>query len=319
MCKLISIIIPVRDGESTVEKCLLSIKGLNYPKEKMEVIVIDDGSRDRTPEILKKINDIIVIRTSGIGPSNARNIGIKKAKGNFIAFTDADCMVDKDWINELLKGFKDENIVGVGGNQLSPLDEVSFGRKVQNFLKAMGFLGGYMKSAKDMVKVKHNPLCNSMYRKTVFETVGYFEEHLWPGEDVEFDYRIRKRGLKLVYNPQAIVYHYRTDSLGKFASMIYRYGKSSGGYLTKKLGFYRKLSYEPILLWLYIIAVIALFLYKPWFGLALILVALFGVILFFTVKGKLNNLIPNLMLFLTTIIFWNIGFIRGFFSYETNK
>ncbi len=318
MGRSISVIIPVRDSESTIEKCLTSIKALNYPQENIEIIVIDDGSNDNTPNILKNINGIKILHTAGIGPSSARNLGIKEATGEFIAFTDADCIVGKNWINGLLKGFTSEDIASVGGNQLSPDDESPFGHRVQIFLKIMGFLGGYTKWAKNIVETRHNPTCNSMYRKSIFDKIGNFDEKLWPGEDVDIDYRIRKAGLKIVYNPEAIVYHYRPNSLLKFASMMYRYGKSSGGYLTRKLGFYRLLSFEPIFLFIYILTVILLFIANIWWGIFSIIAGILGITLFLVVKGGIRHLPINLMLFFTTIKFWNIGFITGFFTYRKN-
>ena len=318
MDKIVSIIIPVRNGESTIEKCISSLKTLHYPEERLEIIVIDDGSQDNTLTILKRIKGIKILQASGIGPSGARNIGIKEAKGTFVAFTDADCIVDKEWINELLKCFTSEDIAGVGGNQLSPEDALPLERKVHLFLKAMGFLGGYTKCIKGITEVNHNPTCNSMYRKSIFSTAGYFDERLWPGEDIDMDYRIRKAGFKIIYNPDAIVYHYRPKSFIEFARMMYRYGKTSGGYLTGKIGFYRVLSYEPIFLSVYLFLTILLFFINIWWGVFSVVAAFFAVLLLLAVRGGIKYLTINLILFLITIKFWNIGFIKGILEYRKN-
>lgn len=312
---LISIIIPVRNEEATIERCMLVIERLNYPKDKIEIIVVDDGSTDRTLEILKKFKGVQIICAHGVGPSKARNIALQRSKGKFIAFTDGDCVVDRDWINELLKGFYSDDIVSVGGDQRAPENGSKFGRKVNHFLKTIGFLGGYTKWATSMVEVKHNPTCNSMYRREIFEKVGYFNEHLWPGEDMELDQRIRKKNLKIVYNPAAIVYHYRPSNIRGFVSMTYRYGKTSGGYLTREFGFYRNLSYEPVLLFIYLFVLFFLLVYKLWFGLGFLFACLFGVCFFFLSRRmRLSELLSGLILYPIALIFWNAGFIKGFFS-----
>ena len=126
----VSIIIPAKNASATLSQCLNSLRRLNYPA--CEVIVINDGSTDETPAILAAYPEVTVLSTSGIGPSACRNLGLEKAQGTCIAFTDADCIVDKEWLNELLKGFTFcENVVGVGGTQLIPEDCVSFEKKVR--------------------------------------------------------------------------------------------------------------------------------------------------------------------------------------------
>jgi len=150
MKPFVSVIIPVRNGQHTLKKCLDSVRKLDYPN--FEVIVINDGSTDGTAHILSEYSDFKIISTRGVGPSRARNMAIGQAKGEFVAFTDADCIVDSKWLDSLLAGFMSDKtlpskelgrstcapkgipvdkIVGVGGIQLSPEDETDFGRDIQ--------------------------------------------------------------------------------------------------------------------------------------------------------------------------------------------
>src|SRR5271157_724735 len=100
---LVSIIVAAKNAEKTIFKCVSSLLAVDYPEK--EIIVVDDGSKDSSGIILEKFKNqkIKIIKTEGIGPSAARNMAIGKSSGDYIAFTDSDCIVDKDFITELLK------------------------------------------------------------------------------------------------------------------------------------------------------------------------------------------------------------------------
>jgi glycosyltransferase involved in cell wall biosynthesis len=236
---LISIIVPAYNSERTIKKCIDSLLEIDYAN--YEIFIVDDGSVDRTKEILSEYRSRInIIESQHVGPSKCRNIAAKKAKGEFLAFTDSDCIVDKSWLRELIKGFTNEKVVSVGGIQFSPEGESKFGKSVQDFFELTGFLGGYIKKVqsskfkvqsleekeKNIYKTKHNPSCNSIYRKDVFLDISGFDENLWPSEDVDLDYRLKKRGFEFRYNPQAVVYHYRPQNLGELSKMMYRYPRN---------------------------------------------------------------------------------------------
>jgi glycosyltransferase involved in cell wall biosynthesis len=116
----VSVVVPVYNSESTVGKCLNSLVEQDHPS--FEVIVVDDGSTDKTAQICASYSQITVLSPGKVGPSRARNLGIDEAKGEFVAFTDADCIVNRDWLTELEKGFTGPDIAGVGGDQKSPED-----------------------------------------------------------------------------------------------------------------------------------------------------------------------------------------------------
>jgi len=300
--KLISIIIAARNGALRIKNCLDSISHLHYSN--YEVIVVNDGSTDKTQEILNGYQNIKVINTLGLGPSGARNLAIKEARGEFIAFTDADCLVDPEWLNALISGFNDQAIAGTGGLQLSPVDDSPFGKNVQGFFEIFGFVSDYMKSGKAHRQVEHNPTCNSMYRKSVLLEMDGFHAGLWPGEDVELDYRIRKKRYLLGFTPKAIVFHYRASNYKKFAKMIFRYGLAQG-WLVKRYGFFRPIQLIPIFS---IILCLLLLFNVFWF--ALLIVLLFSVILVKSIRMQKD---PSSMLFLfvLAVFAWNLGFFSS--------
>jgi len=106
----ISIIISVRNEEKVIGDCLLSLEHINYPKDRFEVIVIDNGSSDNTASIVKEFDVLFFTGPKKPNISNAMNLGIRKSKGGILAFLDADCSVDKDYLKDLIGGYEDKNI-----------------------------------------------------------------------------------------------------------------------------------------------------------------------------------------------------------------
>jgi len=110
----VSIIIPTKNNGDILEKCLASIRNLDYPpKDKYEVIIVDGHSTDNTVEIAKKYGCKVVYEDIG-RISYARDLGVKYAEGEFIAFTDADCIVDRNWLKELIKHFSASRVQDTG-------------------------------------------------------------------------------------------------------------------------------------------------------------------------------------------------------------
>ncbi|MEM2587711.1 MAG: glycosyltransferase [Candidatus Bathyarchaeia archaeon] len=220
----VSIIIPVKNSAGMLEKCLASIRRLDFPMDALEIIVVDGGSTDGSVEVAKRFGCKVVFEDKGI-ISYARDIGVKHASGEFIAFTDSDCIVDRGWVRELLNCFGDDRVAAVGGPNLTPDDDTDFGKSVGDVLAFLSEAGArYGLNAGEVMEVYHNPTCNVMYRRRVLEEVGGFNHRLVTVDDEELDYRIRRRGYRILYTPKAVVYHYRRRSWRSFAKMAFNYG-----------------------------------------------------------------------------------------------
>jgi len=305
-----SIIVPVFNCEETMDACLESLLNQDYPS--YEIIIIDDGSTDETAQICQSKEGIQIIQVSNGGPSKARNIGVKKAKGEFVAFTDGDCIVHQQWLTELRKGFLRAEIASVGGNQISPETESSYGQNVQETFAILGFATSYMKTRPNMAKIQHNPSCNSAYRKTLFETIGGFEESLWPGEDMDLDFRLTQQGYILMRNPKAIVKHFRPQSHTELGNMMQRYGASTN-LLLRKYGFFRSLHFIPFLLLTAIVAVLSVAIYSPSLLFFLPLALLAFLLIFLIIKGFSQKSLTILFLSLLIVFHWHLGFFRQAF------
>jgi GT2 family glycosyltransferase len=312
----VSVVIPVYNCRETIVQCLDSMASINHPS--FEVLVVDDGSTDGTSGICKSRNEIRVISVDRGGPSRARNIGITIANGDFIAFTDGDCIADKDWLAALEGGFRGPDIAGVGGDQKSPDDETWLGKRIQEFLKCIGFMTDYIKSGAVVKETEHNPSCNVMYRKSVLDEVGGFDEALFPSEDVELDLKIRRRGYRLLYNPEAVVGHYRPRTYSQFAAMMRRYGASQR-YLVKKYGFFRRLHYVPPLLVIGLIFAFGLLLWQPLLWPIIFVPALAAISWFYGKCRHLGKSLQFTYLLIITLINWNFGFFSGYRPFAASK
>lgn len=220
----VSVIIPVKNAENFILQCLKSLDNLNYRKDKYEVIISDSNSIDKTRELAASFRAKVVI-AQGESVCAARNSGLAIAKGELIAFSDADCVMDKDWLFNAVKYFKDEAIGCVGGPSLIPGDETSFGKACGFIFSQWIFTGGstYGMSFNKVRKVRHNPGCNAIYRRTVLDKVFPIDECFIEGEDVIMNKKIRDLGYSLLYTPDTKLWHYRSSTPKRFWRQNFRY------------------------------------------------------------------------------------------------
>lgn len=200
----VSVIIPVLNGEATVGSCLTSLLQTDYPQERREVLVIDNGSTDRTAEIVESL-PVTLLRENRPGASAARNRGIETSRGDILVFVDADCMASRGWLKELLGGFDNKRVGAVAGEIVSYPPETSAERYVairnpRWHLGTLNYPGSpWFASA------------NSAVRREVFDSVGLFDARLPAAggcEDIDFSWRFFRSGrFEMVYRPKAIVFH----------------------------------------------------------------------------------------------------------------
>lgn len=310
MNEKVSVIIPACGDSERIMNCIESVLGLDYPD--YELILVDDGLSQRIISRLSVFEGRLkLLKSGGKGPSYARNMAVKEAKASLIAFTDSDCIVEKNWLTELSRGLSsDTQAVSCGGAQGVPDDASSFEKSVYTALKISGFLSDYLHTSSSIRRVSHNPSCNVIYKKDILEEEGGFAAGLWPGEDVELDHRLRRKGYRLLFNPAALVYHYRPHSLGKFISMMLRYGKVQA-WLVKRYGFFRRVHFVPAALLFFAAALFlapgAAFVLWPGVFIASAVVLLRSCPETRRISGCFKVLILVFVLFLS----WNCGFFSG--------
>jgi GT2 family glycosyltransferase len=207
---MISVVVSVHNGEGSIRDCLGALLSQDYRGRK-EIIVVDDGSTDRTAAEVRKFRKVKLVSQTHKGPAAARNLGIRHAAGEIILFTDHDCVPERGWIREMLKPFRNPNVMGVQGAYKTRQKEL-VARFVQMEIEdryermkkwqTVDFIGTY----------------SAAYRSCVFQKFGGFDESfpLASGEDSELSFRLSKKGCKMVFNPKAIVYHKHPASLSEY-------------------------------------------------------------------------------------------------------
>lgn len=252
-----SIIILNYQGEKIIQATLESLPQLNYPKDRFEVIVVDNNSRDKSREVIeqfchceeqsdeaislrsprsarddKKITAIYLQKNLGFAGGN--NEGIKRAKGTYVILLNNDCIVDKDWLTELVKvAEKDEKIFAVGSKVY--LQQTN---KIQNAGITM-FEDGYGRDIGAVVQNHTQDYANdigqynreketyaacavaALYRKSALDQIGLLDDTFFMYyEDVEMSERARMHGYKIMYAPQAVVRHDHAASSGEFSNFF---------------------------------------------------------------------------------------------------
>ncbi len=235
MVAKISVVIPVYNDEKRIGKILESLKRQTF--KEFETIVVDDGSKDSSAEVAKKYADKVIVNQHS-GPAVTRNTGIKNAKADIIAFTDSDCIAKEDWLEKINEFFKNkENKVMMGKTVIPPSTFIG------DSISALGFPAGGHAGFENMWKVSregytdHLSSCNMALRKEVFEKHGMVDESfpLAGAEDTELSYRLTKNGVKIRYNPEAIVEHEPRTSMKSFIRWQITRGRSNY-HFKKKVG-----------------------------------------------------------------------------------
>lgn len=220
----ISVIIPVRNEADKIEQCLKAIFSQSYSP--YDVIVVDGHSTDETIKRAKKFPVKMLFENFG-NRAGACHVGIENAQGEYVAFTDADCVPSTEWLEMLLREFNNQ-IVGVGGGLRSVGDslwEKSINLAFSTFLgSAKSLQGRFFKNSRFVNSISG---ANSMYRKEDILRVGGFRTKLDGAEDLELNRRLLQIG-KLLYTPKAMVIHSHSWTMKEFAKKMYRYGKERG-------------------------------------------------------------------------------------------
>jgi len=236
--KLISVVIPVKNEGSILGRCLNSLKKVDYPRELLEIIIADGMSKDDTRGVALRYGAAIVPNNKEVVVSG-RNRGFEKARGDLIAFTDADCVFDRSWLKNSLGYFKDVSIGGVGGLTLSPDDSSDFEKAVDYIFNLAEFFKStsHNKRLNRAKEVDDIPGCNAIYRREALEKVMPIDEGFLTAEDVWMNFCIRRSGYRLILAPDVILWHYRRNSPKRFLRQAYRFaiGRTQVGKRNLKL------------------------------------------------------------------------------------
>ncbi|MFH1742004.1 MAG: glycosyltransferase [bacterium] len=223
----VTIIIPVYRGNGIIERCLNAIS-LQETEYSMELIVVDDGSDDRTVQIVEEWIqrhtgtseaswDARLIKQPHRGPAAARNLGAREARGAILLFTDADCEPCPDWVDNMMLPFQNSEICGAKGvyetrqtNWVARLVQVEYQEKYDRMQRfdSIDFIDTYA----------------AAFRRDVFLSLGGFDESFPTAsvEDQEFSFRMAERGYRMTFVPDARVVHHHAATLWRYAVKKFR-------------------------------------------------------------------------------------------------
>ena len=209
----VSIIIPCRNEEPFILKCLNSLFLQDYPKEKLEILVIDGASEDKTKKIIqeyiKKHPFVKLLENPQKFTPIGLNIGIKEAKGDVIARMDAHAEYEKEYISKCVKYLNKYKVDNVGGVMitLSRKDTI-WGKAIIAVLSHRFGVGNARFRVGAQKPVLVDTVFGGCYRREVFNKIGYFNENLVRGQDMDFNLRLRKAGGKILLVPKIKSYYY---------------------------------------------------------------------------------------------------------------
>jgi len=229
---VISVIIPAYNEEKRIANAIEGILKQNYPKEKMEVIVVDDCSKDNTLYVASKYSIKTICHDKNKGDSASRNTGAKHAFGDLIATTDADDKVDENWLINISKHYNDSNLGAVLGSshiiynynnwQQRIISELSICLRGSDAVDAIHDLNGKVGSNNSIGS-------NQAFKKELFLKIGGYDTRLAAGMDQEIVWRIEQAGYNIIFEPNAIVYITLRESFKKYIKNIYL--RARGGIL----------------------------------------------------------------------------------------
>jgi glycosyltransferase involved in cell wall biosynthesis len=277
----VSIIVIAYNEENNIAECIESIISQKYDFE-YELLIVNGNSQDKTAEIVKKYikkhKNIRLMQRDTSSQSKNRNYGIKKSKYDYVAFTDADCIVPTNWLKTLSNGYvtyqkKDKNLAGVGGANIPPKDNNN------KFLQAVGIafsswigsLGSIQARPLDKDAEVFSVSCTTcLYKKSALIKVGLFPEYEKQlGDDWIMGLKLKKDGNKLVGLKNSVVWHKMRPTPKKFWDNMVLYGIVRMHYIKKYFSENRIVYFLP-LIFLFIMLSSTLFFINKIFFLPLI-------------------------------------------------
>jgi glycosyltransferase involved in cell wall biosynthesis len=256
----ISVVVIARNEERNIAACLQSLAEQDYPREHMEIVVVDNASTDSTPEIIAdfalRVPVVRRVVNARRGVAASRNFGVLSARHGAIAFIDADCVAQADWLTRLAQAYveeraRDASVAAVGGPNICPADATFFRRAVDVALSSFwGHRGSVQNRAYASRRdVDHLPTLNIMLDRVKLLELGLYDEGQGNiSEDVDMSHRMRAAGYRLIYEPAAVVAHRWRTSLAGWVRSIEVYGKGRSWLMRKDARHVKPVFFAPMAL-----------------------------------------------------------------------
>ncbi|MCD6109001.1 MAG: glycosyltransferase [Thermoplasmata archaeon] len=321
----VSFIIPVLNEEKTIRKCLNSILNLDYPKEKIEILIARGPSTDNTNKILnrytKRYRNIKLLDNPTGNTAIGRNICIEYATGDMLMNYSGHTIAEKNLLKELALRLKKlpKDIAGIGCSNLPPKKQSLIGKAAGiAFSSLMGGKNIFPQHASYNKERYVEHMSFTCYRREIFDKVGKFDPIFWCGQDAEFDIRVRKAGYKILYTPKTKVYHFKRESLRSLFRQMYRYGIARAKIIKKHPDTMKPSHFigtAGVIGLILLIVLTALEILPLWFLFSIILVyVLLCLSSSVMITKDLKIVILSLVAYIAIHFGYGIGFLRGLIS-----
>jgi len=293
---LVSVIIPCRNEKNFIDKCLDSVLENDYPKDKMEIFVVDgmssDGTREIVEDYIQKYHFIKLIDNHKYIASSALNMGIKESRGDIIMRMDAHAIYDKSYISKCVNYLEEYGADNVGGIiSITPRENNLMGRGIVKAMSSFLGTGGakYKTSPAKFEEVDTVPF--GCFRRDVFDRAGYFNENLKRSQDIEFNLRLKRAGGKIYLFPDITSQYFVRSDLKEFFIHNFRDGVWAVYPFKFTKTFFKLRHYLPLMFVSGLIGTLLLgIFFKPFYYLFLAEIFVYILVIFYaTIKVSLNE------------------------------
>ena len=326
MSILITVGIVAKNEEKYIEETLRGLINQSFEDFLFEIIVVDGNSTDKTREISENILKESDIKYKVLNEKDfgfyglcfSRNLVIENSSetSKYIAYTDADCILDENWLRTLFKSIwrTDDEIAGAGGPRLVAPTNDKKELVINNFLTSNIASGGNPAFSKRDVKYLDSiPNYNSIYKKDIISKFRY-DDSLIISDDNELNYRLKKAGYNFIYAGDAKIYHRETNSIVEFAKNMRNYGINITNTI-KKYKLFKIKAFISLIFLLYLILLVPLYLIiGPVILIPLLLYFIFAVVIFAEMFSKTKTIYSLLVFLLLPVqhIAYAYGMIYNF-------
>ena len=278
-----------------------------------EIIVVSEAEeRESFPQTR-------VITCGRASPSRARNVGAAAARGDIIAFIDDDAYPAPDWLEKARAIFEDASIGAVGGPSFVPHEATFFQRVSNKVYELSSAKTGPRYGRSPRAEIDDWPTCNFFVRKRFFDAVGGFNEEHWGGEDTQLCYGLVKAGVRMISDPDLVIYHHPRKTLRQHVRQTYFWGLWRGFMVKHHRQSLQLVFFVPpmLVLWLVLggVAALAVEFVRPWYLLSLALLGVYSLVI--AVRSRSLILAgPVAAVTLLSCIAYGYGFLRGLASRE---
>lgn len=322
----VSVIIPARNEEKFIEKCIESFLTCDYPKELIEVIVVDGMSEDGTRKIVRELSErdirvLLVNNEKKITPV-AMNLGVKASKGEYIFFSGAHSEMRSDYISKCIRHALETGADNVGGiMKTEPRISSTVGIAISKVLSSPLGVGGakFRTGVTKPIEVDTVPF--GCYKREVFDRIGYFNEKLVRNQDIEFNLRLKRAGGKIILFPDIELTYYARSTCRDLSKNNFE-----NGFWVIAAKKYAEVPYSkrhlvPLMFVLFLLLGFLISLVVTYFLFVYIslLVTYFVTVIIFSFSHaleakKLNLLFAAIVSYLVLHISYGVGSLLGLFS-----